>query len=266
MIDGGSTDETTSILKKHEDRLRWVSEQDKGQADAINKGILATTGEIIGWLNSDDIYYPGALRTILDFFDSQQEADVVYGDANHIDENDRIIEPYPTEPWNIERLRETCYLCQPATFFRREVVNRFGLLDENLAYCMDYEYWLRLAHGGAKFAHLRRVLAGSRFYPSTKTLRARVPVHAEINTMMLRRFGKVPDRWIFNYAHVCLEKIGMSRRNRWLFVPALIVVSLYSSLRWNKKITLTMFPSMGRWFLEALKGMLGGPSRRENRI
>src|SRR5206468_7084532 len=119
VVDGGSTDQTVSILKQHEDRLRWVSEKDRGQADAVNKGIHQSSGAVIGWLNSDDVYYPGALRTVVAYFTAHPDVELVFGSAHHIDEHDNVIEPYPTEAWNAARLREVCYLCQPAVFFRR---------------------------------------------------------------------------------------------------------------------------------------------------
>jgi len=116
IIDGGSDDGTIDILRRYEGRLTWISENDRGQADAVNKGLLKTKGEIIGWLNSDDIYYPGSLLTVLGFFKKHPDIDVLYGNADIIDVEDRVIEPYYTEDWDYERLKEICYICQPAVF------------------------------------------------------------------------------------------------------------------------------------------------------
>ena len=246
VYDGGSTDETIDSLCRYEGQLRWVSEKDRGQAHAVNKGITTTTGEIIGWLNSDDIYYPKALETVVSFLAEQPDIDMVYGDADHIDENDDAIEPYYTEEWNYERLKDVCYLCQPAVFLRRRVVQAHGLLDETLRYCMDYEYWLRVG-SQVKFAYLRRRLAGSRMYPDNKTLGSRVPVHREIVEMTKNRLGQPPDRWILNYAHAVVETLGFHRSSGLAFAVAVTAVSWYASLRWNRRLSSEIVRTTASW-------------------
>ena len=205
VFDGGSTDGSVAILERFRPAVRWTSEKDAGQADAVNQGIRATDGDVIGWLNSDDVYYPGAIQRVVEYLDEHPDVDVVYGMADHIDRDDYAFEAYPTEPWSFERLKHRGIICQPAAFFRRRVVERHGALDASLRYCMDYEYWLRLAKAGARFAYLEEKLAGSRLYAETKTLGARVAVHEEINDMLKRTLGRVPRRWLVNYAYAQVE-------------------------------------------------------------
>jgi glycosyltransferase involved in cell wall biosynthesis len=249
IFDGGSQDVTVSILEQWGDRIRWVSEKDKGQTDAVNKGIKSTNGEIIGWLNSDDVYYPGALECVARYFSDHPEIDMVYGQADHIDKQDRPFEDYPTEPWNFVRLMETCFICQPAVFMRRRVIDQYGLLDESLQYCMDYEYWLRLGLAGASIGYLEYKLAGSRLYQETKTLGARVKVHAETNDMFRQKFGSVPDSWLYNFAHMVVmhEPWVPSRRGSILFNAQLIAVTLYASIRWNGKISRDVAMTSWNW-------------------
>lgn len=254
VFDGGSTDETLEILRRFTPAVRWVSEPDKGQADAVNKGIRATDGEIIGWLNSDDVYYPGAIARAVAYFEMHPEIDIVYGKADHIDLEDRPYEAYPTEPWDFERLKEACFICQPALLFRRRVVEQFGALDTELNYCMDYEYWLRLGKSGARFAHLEDKLAGSRLYKENKTLGARVNVHREINNMFRTLLGSVPDRWLLNYAHAVVEsRLQRSEHPTW-FVARLLISSLGAALRWNGGVSSNMRNNLLQWGKAAFLG------------
>ena len=247
VFDGGSSDDTVAVLQEFSPSVRWVSEKDKGQTDAVNKGIRATDSDIIGWLNSDDVYYPGAVARVLKFFDENPSVDVVYGRADHIDLSDEPFEDYPSEPWNFARLQEMCFICQPALFFRRRVVEQHGLLDESLSYCMDYEYWLRLGKAGVQFAFLDEKLAGSRLYADNKTLGARVNVHKEINDMFKKKFGRVPDRWIFNYAHAVVEsRIIREKSPRW-FIVKLFFSAVFAEWHWNGKVSSTLKSPLIGW-------------------
>jgi glycosyltransferase involved in cell wall biosynthesis len=210
VFDAVSTDETAAVLREYAGRLTATIERDAGQADAVNKGLLAAKGDIIGWLNSDDVYYPAALPQVLEIFAANPWLDVIYGDADHIDENDGVIEPYYTEPFDYERFKDVCFLCQPAVFFRRSVVERYGLLDARLRYCMDFEYWLRILADKPPF-FLKRRLAGSRLYEQNKTLGSREAVHREILEMLTQKFGEPPIRWVYNYGHAVLAERGLTR-------------------------------------------------------
>jgi glycosyltransferase involved in cell wall biosynthesis len=250
VFDGGSTDNTVDVLKSFTPAVRWVSKKDKGQTDAVNQGIRATDGEIIGWLNSDDVYYAGAIERVVAFFERNPDVDVVYGLADHIDLDDVAFEDYPTEPWNLERLKETCFICQPALFLRRRVVEQYGLLDESLNYCMDYAYWLRLGKAGVRFALLPEKLAGSRLYADNKTLGARVKVHAEINDMFRKLFGEVPDRWLFNYAHVVVEQRYSREGNKNSFALRVGANSVSAAFKWNHRVSAGMVKSIYSWIFK----------------
>jgi hypothetical protein len=120
-------------------------------------------------------------------------------------------------------------------------------LNERLNFCMDYEYWLRLALGGANFGRVRQPFAGSRLYAETKTLGSRVKVHREINSMLRARLGRVPDRWLFNYAHALLEERGVPRSARFRFPVLLSAASMMAALRWNRRVSPSMFQLTRTW-------------------
>ncbi|MDP3705858.1 MAG: glycosyltransferase family 2 protein [Legionellaceae bacterium] len=247
VFDGGSRDDTVDILRRFKPHVTWVSEPDQGQTHAVNKGLQSTDGEIIGWLNSDDVYYPNAIARVVAFFDNHPEIDVVYGMADHIDIDDQPFETYPSEPWHFERLKDVCFICQPALFFRRRVLGKFGLLDESLTYCMDYEFWLRLAKQDVQFAYLEEKLAGSRLYGDNKTLGARVEVHREINDMFKKHFASVPDRWIMNYAHAVVERELAREQQPYRFVTRLYFESIAASRAWNGRSLSMVRNTFLRW-------------------
>jgi glycosyltransferase involved in cell wall biosynthesis len=249
VFDGGSTDETREILQGYGDRFFWVSEKDKGQSNAINKGWGRARGEILAWLNSDDIYLPGAISKAVAFLQAHPEYGAVYGEGYHVEEDGKIIERYPTEPFDRKRLTETCYICQPTVFIRRAVLRGIGFLDEDLRYCMDYDLWFRIARR-YDWGYLPEYLACTRFYGETKTLGQKVQVHREILALVCRHQGSVPASWVYGYGHALLEK-RISRATPWgnaLFILALIGVSLLKFLRYNHRVPLAEWKRWGGWF------------------
>jgi glycosyltransferase involved in cell wall biosynthesis len=262
ITDGGSTDTTLDVLRRYSGRLRWISERDRGQTDAVNKGIAMTSGEVIGWLNSDDVYYPSALSRIREFLSAHPSIDVVYGDGDWIDAEDKVIGRYYTEPWAPERLKQRCFLCQPAVFFRRRVVERFGLLDPALHYTMDYEYWLRLATGGAQFAYLSKALAGARLHPDTKTSASALKLYAELHPMLRRYMRHTPDGWLLSHTHALLDHEWSTERFRtpWQFGVAVALLSLQVSIDVNGTVSPTLLASTARTLAAgAVKTLLRTP-------
>jgi GT2 family glycosyltransferase len=171
-------------------------------------------------------------------FERDPSALVVYGDADHIDGEDRLIGQYPTEEWSLERLKLVCFLCQPAVFFRRSVLEQFGLFDARLNHCMDYEYWLRLGMRGLRFLHIPFRLAASRLHATNKTLSRPREVHTEINDMLKERIGMIPDNWLSNYAHAVLDGRGVARTSSRDYRARVAMLTIGAAFRWNG------FPSM----------------------
>lgn len=249
VMDGGSTDNTVEVLKGFENKIIWESKKDNGQTDAVNQGIIKSTGDIIGWLNSDDIYYPDACRKVLKVFEDHPEVNVVYGNANHIDINGNFMEEYYTEDFNYERLKNICFICQPSLFFRKNIVEKYGYLDDSLHFCMDYDYWIRLGKY-EKFYRLNELIAGSRLYEDNKTLGSRLKVHNEIACMFKKNLGKVPSRWIYNLAHVICDEKGLKRDSS-EFKKELVKQSKKAFIKYNKYIPLKEWKTLLLWSKQA---------------
>jgi len=163
VIDGGSTDGTVEILKQYEGtyNLCWISEPDEGHADAVNKGFAMAKGEIIGWLNSDDVYFDrGTISAVVEAFQKYPEADIIYGDCAYIWEDGTILRVQCVPSFRYSRLLRGCFLEQPAVFFRRHVVENHKL-DKRLKVAIDYEYWLRIGKL-YRFVHIPHILAADR--------------------------------------------------------------------------------------------------------
>jgi len=175
VVDGGSTDGTVEILKRYEGRLRWLSEKDKGQSDAINKGIRMAIGDIIAYLNSDDVYEPGALKKVADYFTAHPGVMWATGKCRIIDVNDREMRGAITgyknfflARYSYNILLVTNFISQPATFIRAELFDRYGLFDIDHHRVMDYDFWLRVGRENAP-GFIDDYLAGFRVYLQSKT-------------------------------------------------------------------------------------------------
>jgi glycosyltransferase involved in cell wall biosynthesis len=189
IVDGGSDDGTLDILRAHDDTIRWISEDDDGQSDAINKGFDMAKGEIVGWLNSDDVYYDiGVFDRVVSYID-QYDTEVVYGDMALLDADSNVLKFQIVPDFDYDKLLRYCFIEQPALFFTAEALNG-ERLDTDLAYVMDYELWLRLARE-YEFHHVDDVLAGDRNHENRKILHDREQMKREGKEM--RRTYGAPD-------------------------------------------------------------------------
>lgn len=195
--DAGSTDGTHDILDEFRQHsfIKMFIEPDSGQTDALNKGFRRASGQILGWLNSDDILLDGSMKSVVNVFQENPGIDLVYGDALFIDENDKILEAYPTGELSLEVLRHRCVISQPSTFFTSESYKRYGALRDDLHYCMDYEYWTRLLVNGACVARLRETVSCTRIHGETKTSNGGIAFINEIVEMQEVLLGKASPVW-----------------------------------------------------------------------
>lgn len=195
--DGGSEDGTREILERCSDRLAgWDSRPDDGQSQAINRGFAHTTGEIMAWLNSDDILLPGALACVAEFFERHPEVDVVYGHRVLIDEDGREIGRWVMPPHDDAVLSWADYVPQETLFWRRRIWERAGgKVDESFRFAMDWDLLLRFRDAGARFARIPRFLGGFRVHSRQKTSAGISSVgFEEMDRLRSRVLGRVPSR------------------------------------------------------------------------
>ncbi len=170
VIDGGSTDQTISILRKYP-HLTWISEEDSGQSDALNKGFRMVTGDIIAWINSDDWYEPIAFKIVEEFFAVNCDKNVVMGDCNLVDSIGKVFGKVVNSERGFDEIKKywvgESIPTQPAIFFRKKLLDEFGFLDESLHFAMDFDLWMRFAQKN-RFFHLNRVVANYRFHHAAK--------------------------------------------------------------------------------------------------
>ena len=191
IIDGGSDDGSVDIIKAYQDKLAgWISEPDKGQTDAINKGFALATGEIIAWLNSDDTYHPRAIEQAVAFLNDYPDVGLVYGDANYIDKHGEVIGRFPAAQTSLRQLRRGyVHIPQQAAFFRKILWDRVGPLDPDFFFAMDYDLWVRLA-GITNIQYVKSTWANFRLHQDAKTISADDRCWPEMLKVHYRNGGK----------------------------------------------------------------------------
>jgi glycosyltransferase involved in cell wall biosynthesis len=205
VIDGASTDGSVEIIRRNASRLAgWVSEPDQGQAEAINKGFALAQGEIVAWLNSDDLYLPGAVSAAVRAFECRPEAGLVYGDVVSINGAGQATNVMTFADWGLEDLLQFNIISQPGVFIRRSLLEQTGFLDPSFHYLLDHHLWLRAARL-APIHYVRERWAAARFHPGAK------------NVNQAPGFGREADRlvsWLAAQPDFQLEWRRLERRIR----------------------------------------------------
>lgn len=230
VMDGGSTDETVQILRETPG-IRWVSEKDHGQADAINKGISMSGGELIAYLNSDDLLYPDAVSIAVDSFQRDPSIDFLYGDGTVIDEEGNALWEWLSRPEDFRLLADyhflwndfTNYILQQATFWKRSLHDRVGLFDERFHYALDVDFWLRIGFSGARMVHVPRKLGLFRMIRGTKSLSSPIVFWPDYLELFRRYHGaRHIGPFVEQYLYEGMSKAGLSIDEAWALYRELL--------------------------------------------
>lgn len=228
--DGNSSDNTVDVIKNYEAKLTgWKSEKDNGQSQAINLGFAQTSGEIMGWLNSDDLLLPGALAAVANYFNQHPDVDVVYGNRLLIDKNDMEIGRWILPGHNNKALSWVDYIPQETLFWRRSIWEKAGgYIDDSYRFAMDWDLLIRLRDAGANFAHIPRFLGAFRVHEEQKT-------SSEINEIGFEEMDRIRQR-----------TLGQIPTNRAIRKAILLFMlqHLKSDLIHRIKLRLTVFTKM----------------------
>jgi carbamoyltransferase len=221
--DGGSKDNTVEVIQSYEEKIAgWRSEEDNGQSQAINRGFQNASGEIMAWINSDDLLLPDTLAIVADYFNHHPGVDVVYGNRLLIDENDMEIGRWIMPGHDGKVLSWVDYVPQETMFWRRRIWDKVGgQIDESLHFAMDWDLLVRFREAGANFAHIPRFLGAFRVHDRQKTSAAINEVgYQEMDQIRKRLLGRVPSKkevrkavTPFLLKHLLIDKIyGLKTR------------------------------------------------------
>lgn len=230
IMDAGSTDETAAVVSEYKSRLTWISEKDRGQSHAINKGFRMAKGEIVSWLNSDDFILPGAVRHAVKAFEGNPRAGAVYGEGYLIDEGGNITNRFPaTVPFDLWKLIYLSdYILQQTSYFRKSVFDEIGYLDESLNWGMDWDLYIRIGKR-RPLEYIPEFMGCLREYGAAKTFSGGGRRFRELAVILRRHgnwryppgyitygldtYGKIWDEWIERRTPAFLNRFsGMFRR------------------------------------------------------
>jgi hypothetical protein len=275
VIDGGSSDGSADILRRYEPWLAdWVSEEDRGQSHAINKGFARARGEVVAWLNSDDLYTPQAVGAATRAFSEHPAVGVVYGDCQHIDAGSRLVRTRLLPGHDLGEVVVYNYIAQPATFIRRRAVEHVNGVDESLHLAMDFDLWVRLGVA-FDFIHVPVCLACFRvhvdakssqpwtFVPEIEAVLERLFERADLPPAVAGRKREALFRTLAGYAAQSLQA-GEPVRARELLAGAMSSMPDFAR-RSIMRLRFVSLGSLGEIWDAELAQALDGVSKRERR-
>lgn len=219
--DNCSDDSTAEYLTSlvSDKRVNIQVEKDNGQSDALFNAFKNAKGEVLCWLNSDDVLLTGSLKTVIDHFKKNESTDVLYGKALFMNKEGHITNIYPTGEFDASLLLNTCYLSQPSVFFRRSIYQTVGGINPCLKYCLDYDLWIRFSLANAKFTYITNYLSVTREYSETKTATGGSDFVSEIAIMLKENINELPSAWVLYNRYEQL-KSQSSLPKHWLYSKA----------------------------------------------
>lgn len=227
VVDGGSTDGTLDILQRYDGRIKWLSEPDAGPPDAVNKGWRMCSGEILAWLNADDVWAPGAVSKAAAFLQKHPQVDVVYGDCGIIDQEGRHISTAYVQDWDLEHAVEYCdhTIHQAASFMRRSILERVGWLWPKLGH--DHELWLRISLAEGSLQRIPSLLAYARHHDGNLGYRPDIVIPLKLsitrnffsNPNLPPRLQGLRDRAVSNSYLRCLDYVYLGRFRLFRDIP-----------------------------------------------
>lgn len=196
VADGGSTDNSADVLQQYAPKLHWMrSARDGGQSAAINEAMRHGSAPYVCWLNSDDLFLPGALEALVDVLEKNPQAPAAYGRTKLVDTDGNAAGHYPTHAFSEKALARRCFISQPSTLIRREVWESLDGLDENLHMAMDYDLWWRIYREFGELAFVDQSVAQDRRHPASKTSTRRYQHYTEAFAVLRRHYGRIPMIW-----------------------------------------------------------------------
>lgn len=248
IFDGGSTDGSVEILRGYGDKFSWQSAPDGGQAAAINAGLRQARGEFVAYLNSDDLLLPGAVASAVRVLRDNPGIDVVYGRAAIVDSAGQRLRAFPTRAFDPEVFVQHCFISQPAAFWRRSLHERFGYFSTEFDHTLDYEFWIRVLGGGAKFLHVDEEWAQAREHAGAKSQRLRGEIFRQIRDLQLRHLGYCGRNWWEQY----LRYLRDERGGWWRVLPGkaddrIYRLAWWPYVLWRRKLGGPLFYRPGDW-------------------